>query len=369
MGLSRGELFARLGLIEEVDPLVTEAYDFWEQIELLEKDRGHSHGDPWHISFHGSAFPGDNPVACGRHQLYRMMDIPRGTFSRKSRQLMDMGKDSEVQIVKRLWRAGFLVSSPPLPGVHQTQFEDPDHMLTSTVDAIVLHPRSVNPFVVELKQIYADHVAEMRNLVRDVHDQYVRQVKCQIGMAYEAGPQVRLRCFNTGRLAICFDRAQDGPWICPQHGHGDCLREIEIEPPTHGYLYYVSRDNPLDKLEYYFEYDPEFMATGRRKLAQWRDAFLADELPATQFSDKRFSHPFGWTWTRSQKMPNSPCHWCDFGDICREDHKLAVQRQGKIRLSESAGIDLARGIRPEYDFQAVRSAVLARWGLTEKKAA
>ena len=103
------------------------------------------------------------------------------------------------------------------------------------------------------------------------------QIKTEIALAHEAGPMKVQRCFNTGRFAIC-SRHRWSIWtrreVCPQHGHDRCLREVTLSPPTRGYLYYVSRDNPEDTFEFMFEYDPNWMRVGRSKLARWRDAFI-----------------------------------------------------------------------------------------------
>lgn len=376
-GYTRGEFYARVNnILDNVDPIVTEAYNFVESLESKQQEQGHDAELKWHMSFHGSAFPGDNPLGCGRFNLYRMIDLPRGAFPRRAMQFMDQGKDFERQLMRRWWRAGYLVSSPPLPGIKQTMFRDDSVMLTSTTDAILVDRHSLDPFVVEVKQIFAAHVDEFIRLVREVHPQYIRQTRCEIGMAHDAGPQTRWRCYNSGRLAIQYPIKYDddtglvielGDWICPQHGHGDCLYEVELNTVNRGFLYYASRDDVTITRSYMFEHDPRFMEAGKRQLARWRDHFQAGILPQTHFEDRRGSHPFGWTWTRSQKMPDSPCHWCDFGQICREDHKKAVAQGGEILLADSSGVELAEQQRPEYDYEAIRRATLEYWGLDDNR--
>jgi hypothetical protein len=46
-----------------------------------------------------------------------------------------------------------------------------------------------------------------------------------------------------------------------------------------------------------YEHDPAFMRAGRKMLQQWKDAFLNDVLPQTNYENKRYSHPFNWKWT------------------------------------------------------------------------
>lgn len=363
MGLTRAEFFSRIGLTRMVDPMVNDAYKFTESLEAQRRDRGADHAHDWHTGFHGSEFPGDYEFACGRKAMYGLMDVPREKPNRWLRMLADMGKDHEVQLVKRWYNAGMLVSAPPVEDAHQTQFEDPEHFLSSTVDAIILHPRSNMPVVSEEKMKFAKEIERMRGLIRGPDDAHIRQVKCQVGMAHEAGPQRRLRCFNTGRLAVemlFFDTGVErfDEFVCPQHLHADCLEEVELDAVRYGYIYYSSRDDPMNTWEFFYEHDPKFMEEGRKQLAKWRDSFLAGDLPQTSFKDKRFSHPFDWYWSKIEY----PCKWCDYGDACRLDHKKAVEQQKPIKLSESAAIGETRH---DYDYEEVKRLVLERWGFSE----
>lgn len=275
---------------------------------------------------------------------------------RQLRQVADAGKDIELQIVKRWWQAGYLLSAPPLPDVPQTQFIDPDVWLTCTTDAILLHPGSNRGVVNEVKSKSADVIAQMKRLIRGPDKSHVNQVKTEIGMAHEQGRQLVLRCFNTGRLPIQLGLNGSTQLICPEHMTDKCLREEWIEPVVSGRIYYVSRDSPADTFEFYYDYDPRFMKVGRSKLKLWKDWFLEGKLPQTQFEDKRFSHPFGWLWTK-----DSPCLYCDYGEICREDHKVAVAQKEPINLTESAGIQQALEYREDYDLNLVKVATERYW--------
>jgi hypothetical protein len=345
-------------MLREIDPLTTQAYRFAEQLEAEKPNQGAGGGAPWHVSFHGSQFPGDNPRACARRAVYTMMDLPRGGFNRKSRQFMDAGKDMEVQLVRRWYGAGMLLSSPP-DSPTQTEFEDPEYWLTSTVDAIVVRPRSTRPLVAEVKNTSAETMEAMKRLLRGPSEEHVRQIKCEIGLAHEMGAWHVLRCINSGRLSIALNHNGRGPVnVCPEHGGNKCLEEQTLEPVEHGFLYYVSRDNPADTREFYYEYDPEFMRKGREQLALWRKYFEAGLLPQTDLKGK---HPFGWNWTTQ----DSPCKWCPFGPtgsyVCREDHQEAVKRGELLPLDDSLAVEEAREVRPEYNLDLVRAAVLARW--------
>lgn len=358
MGLSRGEFLSRVGLLREVDPLTTQAYRFAEVLESEIPNRGHSHDAPWHVSFHGSAFPGDNDKACARKAVYTMLDAQRGHFSRKSRQLMDAGKDLEIQLVRRWHQAGMLLSAPP-DAEFQTQFEDPEYWLTSTVDAIIVRPRSTRPVIAEVKNIGADVMDEMVRLLRGPSEDHVRQLKCQIGMAHEHGGWEVLRCINSGRIAIDIGRHNGkAAIVCPEHGGSKCLVEQTLEPVRYGFLYYVSRDNPLLTREFYYEYDPEFMRKGREQLKVWRRFWEEGYLPQTKLEGK---HPFGWNWTTE----DSPCKWCQYGPqgtyVCKEDHQEAVKRGELLPLTDSLAVEEAGEVREAYTLDLVRAAVAARW--------
>lgn len=358
------EFWSRIGLAKEIDPLTTAAYKFGALKRALQSDQGEDHADPWHLSFHGSQFPGDNPNACGRFALYRMMDFSRPVMKRWLEQVAESGKAIENSLVAKWYYAGYLVSPPSfLPGLIQQQYEDRDHWLTCTVDAIVCWPKTIDPIVCEVKSKEAAVIRSMQRLIRGPDKRHVWQMKTEIALAYEAGPVVKQRCINSGRFAIMVGfEIEDGfmvggTEVCPLHGGTKCLEEVRLRPPTRGYLYYVSRDNPEDTFEFMFEYDPNWLRVGRSKLARWRKFFLDDKLPATNFEDKRYSHPFGWQWTK----PEFPCRYCDYGQICRDDHKLAVSRGETIALSESAGVEDTQEIREAYSPLRAREAVRAFW--------
>jgi len=376
MGLSRREFAARVGLLKEIDPLTDRAYEFGQWLQSQTPDIGAAAEHPWHVSFHGSEFPGDNPNACGRYAIYRLMDIPRPIPPRWLEQIADAGKDIENRLVQKWYDAGYLLSAPPSER-YQTQFEDPEVWLTSTVDSLVVHPRANLPSVVEVKSKSIDDIEEMLRLCRGPDPRHVFQVKAQIGLAHEQGGWQVQRCYNSGRLPVKLGLNDvyipDGRTgaaeivtkivtVCPEHGTDKCLRDEELEAVQYGFLYYVARDDPSQTWEFFYELDPDFMAAGRKQLDMWRQWFLEGRLPQTNFEDKRFSHPFKWQWTKDEY----PCKWCDFGDICREDHKAAVKLGEPIQLADSAGIEVAREVREEYDFDLVKAAVLARWGETAK---
>jgi hypothetical protein len=368
MGISRTEFYARLGLLDDIDPLTDEAYRFEEMQLAGTSDQGAAARDKWHVSFHGSQFPGAAERACPRQLIYRMIDIPRSTGSymfsnRKLTQIADAGKDIEDRLVMRWHKAGYLLSPPPVdPWGHkqdQLVFEDPEHWLTSTVDAIVVPLHRVRPIVAEVKSKYADVIADMRKLIRGPDEKHVKQIKTQIGLAkehYERNPPTVKRCHNTGRMAILVAMDEHhAELLCPQHRTADCLEEVELLAPRYGYLYYVSRDNPADTFAFFVDYDAKHMEVGRARLASTREAFLAGVLPQENFVEKRFAHPFGWLWG------DEPCKWCDFGAVCRLDNKKAIAQGSPINLVDSYAVDEAKGLRADYELDLVQQAVLERW--------
>jgi hypothetical protein len=351
-------------VLREIEPMTQAAYEFAAWLAQQTPDQGAAHTDPWHLSFHGSQFPGDADYACPRQGIYRLMDIPRMPAPRWLTQVADAGKDIENRLVMTWYGAGYLLSPPPVDFLGrpqpQMQFQDESCWLTSTVDSLTLHPRANRPAPVEVKSKYAADIEEMLRLCRGPDPQHINQLKCQIGLTHEAGRWEVKRCYNSGRLPIVIGAPGNGKTIevCPEHRSDKCLRSEVLEPVEYGSLYYVSRDDPCDTWEFSFDYDPDFMEEGRKKLRHWREWFLQNKLPQTQFEDKRFSHPFGWMWTKDEY----PCKWCSYGDICREDHKAAVKQQAPINLEDSVAVELAQEVRPDYDLDLVRQAVLRRWG-------
>lgn len=368
--MTRREFYSRVGLLHDVDALTTAAYNFIANKEQAESDIGAAAHDPWYVSFHGSQFPGDNPRACGRKAMYRMMDIPRPIAPRWLQQVADAGKDIEDRLVQKWYDSGYLLSKPPYnykgEKNHQDVFEDASVWLTSTVDAIVLFPNSGAGRVCEVKSKGSDEVHEMFKLYRGPDPAHIFQLKCQIGLAHEAGGWDVKRCYNSGRLAIEIgEREGKVVSVCPEHMHDRCLRDEHIEPPEGGTIYYVSRDWPADTWEFYYDYDPVFMEKGRAKLRDWREWFMRGELPQYNFEDKRFAHPMNWAWTKSKKDPLSPCEWCDYGDICRTDNRTAIKQGKPIKLSESSGVEIAEEIREGFDLTRMRDAVLRRWNVND----
>lgn len=319
--LSRAEFFTRLQLIKTIEPSIDLAFKIAEEMIHIEQSDDAPHGNPWHVSFHASQFPGNNPMACPRQSLYRMMDFPNPEpMSRMLRQTADLGKTFESTLVLTWATAGMLLSSADPD--KQTGFEFPDAWLTGSVDAVIQLPGTNRPTPVELKQRKDEVVQEMK-LGRGPYPEHVSQVKVE----------------------IAFTR------LYQQLG----LLWSDMDLCTHGYVYYGSRDDPSrTTAEFRVDHDENFWVAGVETLKRWRAYFEEDMLPELNPTGKRttqFGHPNGWRWSRQ------PCQWCSFKKTCQLDF-----REGVDQLSNSNGVNRARLVRKDYDPESSRLRVRARWG-------
>jgi CRISPR/Cas system-associated exonuclease Cas4 (RecB family) len=311
--LSRTEFFSRLQLIRAVDPITDAAYREVEDRKWRERLDDSPHGHPWHVSFHASQFPGDDPKACPRQALYRMMDLPAATpFTRQSRTVMSAGKSIELELVQTFSDAGILLSAKPSDPV-QTGFEYPEAWLTGSVDCVILPPRWNKPLPIEIKTKYQAVIDKMKLGIQGPDDGHVFQIKVQLAL-------------------VALDQEKLWPGL---------------DKVTHGYIYYLSRDRPSDTAEFRVDLDERFFEIGVERLKRWRAMFLEDHLPSENPSKK---HPMGWHWTKL------PCAWCPFKKTCQLDHQ-----HGVTQLSESVGIERAKLVNPDYSLDAARDRVISRW--------
>lgn len=306
--LTRNEFFNRLQLIKTIDPITDRAFGKAED-KRWRTENQEPHGQPWHVSFHASQFPGDDPLACPRQALYRMMNVPEeGAVQRKGRFLMSIGKAVEYEFVKAWYEAGILLSAPPDEEV-QTGFEFSEVWLTGSVDSII--EIDGRPVPVEIKTKSAEHIQEMCVGKRGPDERHVSQLKVQIALA---------------------KLSNDWP---------------NKKPITHGYLYYASRNDPTKTAEFRVDLDEKFFDAGIEKLRQWRAWFEEGVLPSINPTKK---HPMGWRWSYQ------PCKWCPFKKSCQSDHKESIDS-----LEESTAVYRAGRIREDYDAELARLKVLARW--------
>lgn len=316
--LTRNEFFSRLQLIRTIDPVTERAFKESEEAQWRNQEDDSPHGNPWHVSFHASQFPGDDPKACPRQALYRMMDLPAAEpFTRKGRTVMDAGKGIEVTLVTAWHRAGILLSAAPDDPI-QTGFEEPEAWLTGSVDSIIKPYNWNKPVPVEIKTKYQRDIDAMKTGRRGPDEKHVSQLKVQLAM-------VR--------------KIQDKEWP-------------GLDPLTHGYIYYLSRDEPSDTAEFRVDLDQRFYEIGMERLRQWRNWFEQEHLPELDPGKRgsKFGHPNGWRWS------HLPCAWCPFKKTCQLDF-----REGVTELPQSVGIERAKLVRPHYDYSAARKRVLNRW--------
>jgi hypothetical protein len=120
--------------------------------------------------------------------------------------------------------------------------------------------------------------------------------------------------------------------------------ELGLEPAIGGILYYVSRENPRNTFEFYFNANWPLINTALERLKEWKSYFLSDILPPR---DKN------WRWTEQ------PCRWCQEKKfVCKPDDKSNVSK-----LSESGALEWAQTIITSYNYDAIKEKVLARWTL------
>lgn len=309
--VTRLEFLARMQVVTVIDDLTERAYSIVEERIWRERSDDSPHGRKWNESFHASQFPtGDKD--CPRKAVYQMMDFRSAQpFNRRARTLMTQGKDIEVHLVDLWNKAGLLISAPP-DAQHQTGFVYKDAWLTASVDA-VLCPQD-QPIPVEIKTVSQDALNEMRATGEPYNgDRYLAQLKVQLALVH----------LN-----------QDKIWP-------------GLKPLTHGYLYYVSRADPTQTIEFRVNLDMQFFKSGISKLISYKGFFGEARIPSSHPDAK---HPFKWLWSYP------PCKWCDYKKICQQDH-----RSGNNNLMESAGIERERTFDVDYNPVQVRREVLDRW--------
>lgn len=359
MGISRSDLWR---LVKEapgpvVPPMLMAAYELELHREWSKGDRS-PHGHAWHTSFHASEFPGQNKIACGRLAVYNLLDPPSEKPHPPFLQAwFDLGSNLEHDWVRRLNAAGVLLSADVTAGAaHQTGFRDDEHWFTGSSDAIVLVPERMQGHCVEVKTTSHEKVLKMLNSgeVPKQHGKYLRQLGAYIGLAHEApfSPEVVL-CQKSMRLCSPID----GAWVCPCRRlptdrpsdlthDGECApASYTVRPPDDGTLIYSSREEPLTVASFNVAYDPAFMSEGRAKLAAWKQAFLEGKIP---------EHPHEHA---KAKWSVDPCQYCPLkAEVCKLDYSQKV-----TDLRRSNLIGFATRLRPGWNYNSVRSAVLQRW--------
>lgn len=313
MAKSLIQALSSLGEYKLVESITEQAFEIAEKKAWRENLDDSPHGEKWHTSFHASSFPGDDERACGRKAIYTLMNTPSVEATpRKLRGQGEVGKAVELMLVKAYGQANILLSNNQTSGdKFQTNFTDHECWLTGNVDVVLLPWGWNKPHVVEVKTKAHDVVKQMKQGERGPDVKHTRQCKTYIGLAHE--------------------NAHYWP---------------NLLPCETGTIYYLSRDDPSYTHEFFYEYDPSFMAAGREKLKEWQEAFIQGELPP---------HPF-----KGKEWSIEPCKYCPFKKFaCKPD-----QIDGITRLSESHAIEFAEEVYGEYDYESTRQEVLDRWNET-----
>lgn len=359
MGISRVELYRELGVeFSIIESLLTSAYQN-EADREWRNGRGRAPS-----SFYISNFPGDDPIACGRAAVYSLMDLPEEKpVDIMGMRLMDAGKELELDFTRRLAAEGSLLTGDESKGEDQTKFTDPEVWSSGAVDAIVLPFGWHKGHIVEVKGTSANKINAMRSDPTDTpwsHKKYTHQVKTYIAEAHEQNfaPKVVV-CASSWAITkeTWASQSMSFHW-CPVHQSFECeTKEIQLDPPDSGELIYASRDpergRGLDTVSYFFDYDPDFLAAGKEKLAAWRDAYERGMIPEHPLEDQR------------KKWTADPCRFCKFAGHkerggCKKDYAEKI-----TTLAESSWIPLAKRIRPGHSYEKARAEVFARWGIED----
>src|ERR1035437_1442097 len=187
MGMSRETLWGLLGNLTVVEPILLSAYEN-EEYELWKQEENSPHGSPWHTSFHGSAFPGEDISVCGREQVYSLMNpAQESPIKPWLRGWFDIGSNLEHDWVRRLAKYGVLLSADVTgEDEHQTGLTDPEVWLTGAPDVIMLPPFWKKSHIVEVKTTEHEKVMKMIADPNDTpysHQKYLRQCKLYISEA------------------------------------------------------------------------------------------------------------------------------------------------------------------------------------------
>jgi len=323
--LTRKELFSRLQLVRTLEPIIEDSYRRALRESWRDQLDDSPHGHPWHVSFHASQFPGDDPMACSREAVYRMADFTAESEpSRRLHLTAITGKALETDLVDKLHRgSGMLISAPPDAEV-QTGFEIPELMLTGSVDSAIVLRKKATPVEIKTK-----HESDIRNMLlglRGPDEKHVKQLKTQMGLIRAA------------------------------QENGDLWSDLKL--CDGGFIYYMARDQkydprePIPTAEFWVQYDATFFETGVEQLkrfrALWEEELLAENKPGKRTT--RFGHPHGWKWSYE------PCKFCSYKKVCQEDFRGDIQA-----LDDSNGIRMTKEIRPDYSYSDARERVKRRW--------
>lgn len=378
--MGRLDLYAYLGLVRVMEPeteiLMRERADR----DLIEDEFDSPHSRPWFVSMHASEFPGDPSTACSRYLAYRMMNFVSadGAMPPWVTTTGVLGKAGELDLADAWFKGGRLLAipeDPAEPDIHQLGFVDAERWMTASTDLPILPKGWRRPHIVETKCKADDVVEEMLNgrllqkpngelemIGRGPDARHSIQLKATIGKAHDYDWGWVCVCKKCWRItsAEVYERLgipggahplsddYNYCWSCKDYDS----ETFNIEPPTTGEIYYWSRSWPRKTKSFYFEHDQAFMDAGLDVLAATRQSYIDDEIP------ERPDH-FQWSL--------GACKFCNFKIFCREDSGVPGRKRKpdpklvRTKLTESAGVDHTRTVRPHYDPDVVRARVFEEW--------
>jgi len=339
--VGRMELFARLGRITVAEAMIDEAAHYIADHEWRAPSRPKT-------SFYVSQFPG-GPRPCARKLAYDLMNFPASDpMPPMVGATAIVGKAVEEHEVSMLDHAGRLLSTSA-DCEDQISVWDADHWISGRMDIVTLPPFWNRPLLIEKKTKDSDVVDEMRALTRSYDPIHGYQTRVYIEILRELSQQLwpsAVVCKHTWRLAEPGIENVIDAMVCRDHGiHADsgCLIEIELQPLQSGVLSYSSRNRPNVRASWYFEHDEAWWQRGLEVIRQAQEAYATDVIPP---------HPFG-----GKQWSVDPCKYCPHKrNVCKPDHLAGVEK-----LSESHGVEWARGVYGQYDPTQIRQAVLDRW--------
>lgn len=312
--MNRRELFERAGIVEPRGPRLhkrtIKAYMAYEQAQLNEGF--------FHSSFWGGSFPAVQKP-CGRLAMYKLMNLPETEpASPKLAGTSHQGLAAEAFVTARWAAAGMsLVHAPPgnephmLPPDKQLRLKDETVWLSTAIDDVLdLRPDWGCVTPTDVKSKSEQVINEMRQGVTMWQPEHRAQVVCYT-------------------------------YLCRKYHVALGWDKLGLLPSEGGFLYYVSRDNPSNGIEFWVEYDEGEVMEAVALLAVWRENYLAEKLPPR---DK------AWRWTEK------PCQWCDFKKVCKEDNRAGIEF-----LRDSKAIELALAADEQYNFDQVKKRVTDRW--------
>lgn len=267
------------------------------------------HGHPWFTSFHASYFPSDSVNNCARKAVYTMAGFasaePFGPFTLN---LFNMGKSIELSLVSTWSDSGDLLSAKPSADVQDIAVLK-DYWLSCSVDAVIKHPKTKLPYVVEIKTKSDDVVTAMKSGIRKYDEQHMNQLLAQLSS---------------------FHGSSGFPWS----NNGSI---------SSGSILYVSRSNMSNVCEFKFDRDDDFFQSGLKIIEGWKSYFERDVIP---------DRDADFQWSKGE------CQSCKFKkSICKPDF-----RDSNNVLSESHGVSFSDDIYDDgYDFNFVKKAIYDRW--------